>query len=175
MSDKITEKDMQYAICVNSPWIMKRYDAVVPNCYTRWENEADLFCMRKSGLCDEMEIKVTRSDFKNDAKKTVRLLNENYTSYRDKWVETPKTEALTTGHMSNYFWYCIPEGLMEFDEIPAWAGIIVVIRRTDGSLCAYEKRAPKRLHGGKMSEEEKFKQVRKLGFRYWDLRKKNGK
>lgn len=173
--DKITEKDMQYAICVRSPWVVKRYDAVVPNCYTRHENEADLFCIRKSGLCDEIEIKVTETDFKNDEKKTVRLLNENHTSWRDRYIDTPKREAMTTGEMSNYFWYAIPEGLVDWKDIPEWAGIIEVRRGYNGDLMAYEKRMPKRLHGGKLTEEEKYKQIRKLGFRYWDLRKKNGK
>lgn len=172
----MTEKDIQYTV-VTSPWVFKRFDVVIPNCYTRWENEADLFAIRGSGFCDEYEIKVTKSDFRNDKKKTVNLLNEHATGWKDKYIETPKYEAMEQGHMSNYFWYILPEELYEDvkDEIPDFAGVVIVRKggMNGDVLVAYEKKQPNRLHREKMSEEDKYKQIRKLGFRYWDLRKKN--
>ena len=48
------------------------YDLMIPNCYTAHDNEADFFAVRKSGFCDEFEIKVSRSDLLNDKKKIVR-------------------------------------------------------------------------------------------------------
>lgn len=157
---KMTEKEMIRCIAVNSPWLIERYDAVIPNCYTAYDNEADLFCMRKSGLCDEIEIKVSKADFRLDEKKTVRVINEGKKSRK----KTAKRDAMTDGKMSNYFWYAYPIGLVDREEIPEWAGIIEVNPEV---MRGYVVRSPKRLHGGKMTYEERFKQARKLGYRFW--------
>ncbi|AGB06810.1 hypothetical protein [Vibrio phage XZ1] len=167
----ITEADVQYAIAVQSVWIHKRYTAVIPNCYTKFDNEADLFGIRPSGLCDEIEIKVSKADYRVDEQKTVLIENESYDHWRDKYTKTPKRDALQDGKMSNYFWYAFPKGLVDHADVPEWAGIIEV----DGFLNAREVRMPKRLHGGKMTIEEQLKQIKKLGFRFWNLVKKNKK
>jgi hypothetical protein len=161
---KITEKDMQAAIGILSPWLSKRYDVIIPNCYTKWDNEADLFCIRPSGFCDEIEIKVSKADFRLDEKKTIKVLNEN-ASRRNRYVKQPKRDVLQDGSMSNYFWYAFPEGLIDYTDVPDWAGIIVV----NSSLAAHEVRQPKRLHGRKLTMEEQFKQTKKLGYRFWNL------
>ncbi len=163
----ITEADMQYAIAVQSVWINKRYTAIVPNCFTTvtHDNEADLFAIRPSGLCDEIEIKVSKADFRVDEKKTVKVINEERSTRWKRYDDVPKRTALTDGHMSNYFWYAFPKGLVDHADVPEWAGIIEV----DGLLNAKEVRMPKRLHGRKMTIEEQLKQIKKLGYRFWNL------
>ncbi|QHJ74316.1 hypothetical protein VH12019_00397 [Vibrio phage VH1_2019] len=168
----ITEADMQYAIAVQSVWIHKRYTAIIPNCYTKWDNEADLFAIRPSGLCDEIEIKVSKADFRIDEQKSVKVIDESTPNLRwHRYEDVPKRTALQDGKMSNYFWYAFPKGLVDHSEVPEWAGIIEV----DGFLNAREVRMPKRLHGGKMTIEEQLKQIKKLGYRFWNLVKKNKK
>ena len=164
---KLTEKDVQRVIAVQSPWLSKRYEVMIPNCYTKWDNEADLFAIRPSGLCDEIEIKVSKADFRLDEKKTVKVLTENSRRHN----KIPKRQAMQDGHMSNYFWYAFPAGLIDFDDVPEWAGIIEIF---DG-VRAYERRQPKRLHGGKMSFEDRYKQVKKFGYRFWNLIAKTSK
>jgi hypothetical protein len=161
-STKITEKQMQSAIATSSPWLSKRYDVIIPNCYTKWDNEADLFCIRPSGFCDEIEIKVSKADFRLDEKKTIKVLDGKS---RRKYHKKPKRDVLQDGSMSNYFWYAFPEGLIDLEDVPDWSGIIIV----NSSLHAYEIRQPKRLHNTKLSIEQQFKQTKKLGYRYWNL------
>lgn len=172
----ISEKDMQ--IIIANSYFAKRWNAIIPNCYSQFDNECDLFALRGSGFYDEIEIKVTKSDFKNDSKKSVKILNENSSSWRDRYIDTPKHEALEVGDpsMANYYWYAIPVGLVDHSEIPAWAGIIEVSVECDKNgdvllerCYAREVRMPKRLHSTKMPLEEQLKQVRKLGYRYWNL------
>lgn len=158
----MTESDMQRKI-VKSRTMETRCEVIIPNCYTRNDNEADLFCIRKSGFVDEIEIKVSKSDFRIDEKKTVRVLNENSTGWSDKWIDTPKREALIAGKMTNYYWYAIPFGLVDHDEIPEWAGILEVYE--NGFV--KETRRPKKLHKNKMSLEDRYKQVKKLHYRIW--------
>lgn len=66
----------------------------------------DLFAVspNKANRAICFEIKVTRSDFKNDIKK-----------------EDKQTPARC---FSNEFYYCTPKGLLKRDEIPVWAGLI---------------------------------------------------
>lgn len=167
----ITEADMQYAIAVQSVWIHKRYTAVIPNCFTTnmHDNEADLFAIRPSGLCDEIEIKVSKADFRVDEKKTVKILDESTPNLRwNRYNDVSKRTALQDGHMSNYFWYAFPKGMIDHADVPQWAGIIEV----DGLLNAREVRMPKRLHAKKMSIEAQLKQIKKLGYRFWNLVRK---
>jgi len=168
---EITEADIQYAISVQSVWLSKRYTAIIPNCYTTvtHDNEADLYGIRPSGLCDEIEIKVSKADFRIDEKKTVKVLNENASTRWNRYDDVLKRTAMKDGKMSNYFWYAFPKGLIDHSEVPEWAGIIEV----DGLLNAHEVRLPKRLHARKMTAEEQLKQIKKLGYRFWNLVKKN--
>ncbi|CAM0080658.1 hypothetical protein VPHK567_0174 [Vibrio phage K567] len=170
-TSEITEADMQYAIAVQSVWINKRYTAMIPNCFTTvtHDNEADLYGIRPSGLCDEIEIKVSKADFRVDEKKTVKVLDEAASTRWNRYTDVLKRTALTDGNMSNYFWYAFPKGLVDHADVPDWAGIIEV----DGLLNAHEVRMPKRLHGRKLSIEEQLKQIKKLGYRFWNLVKKN--
>lgn len=164
------------------------YDVVIPNCFTQHDNEADLLAIRKSGLCDEFEVKVSRSDFLNDAKKVVcyrepdpfnprvksadRLwLEENQTEFKLKKAIAPwqkiKHQALIDGDMPcNYFWYVLKHGIAELEEIPDFAGVFFVLE--DGTL--QSARAPKKLHSNKLDYETRFKLSRKLGYRFWEYR-----
>lgn len=77
---KHTEQSIIDILARSQNRICTSYEILIPNCYTQHDNEADLFAVRRSGLCDEFEIKVTRADFFNDSKKIV--------NYRDAelWV-----------------------------------------------------------------------------------------
>lgn len=170
------------------------YDALIPNCYTSHDNEADLFGIRKSGLCDEFEIKISRGDFLNDRKKIINYrMSEMFIREAGKikptedrlWAEKHdhlshqqrkklvapwqkfKYEALTDGDMPcNYFWYILAEGIAELDEIPEFAGVFFIL--SNGDLV--RKRSPRKLHKKKLDFETRFNLTRKLGYRFWEYR-----
>jgi hypothetical protein len=76
--------------------------------FSDWE--IDVLSMNKNNYLTEYEVKVTRSDFKADAKKK-----------KWRWYEN-RTETM----ISNYFYYVCPEGLILEAEIPSFSGLIYV-------------------------------------------------
>jgi hypothetical protein len=75
-------KDIQRAFYYKT---YQRYEMVAPNIYIDQNNEMDLMGLRRSGYIDEIEIKLSKSDFQADFKKTVRIksvypciVSENY-------------------------------------------------------------------------------------------------
>lgn len=150
----------------------KRYDLIVPSCFYKGDVEADLYAIRKSGLVDEIEIKLTKADFKNDAKKTVRFsdkipdgINGEYNGYNS--YDLKKYEALEKGKLTNYFWYLVPEGLLTVDDIPSWAGLMI-IQQIRGHYRIKEVRSAKRLHKNKITEKNERKAYEKISYRYWN-------
>lgn len=149
----------------------KRYEIILPNCYTQHDNEADLFAIRKSGFCDEFEIKISRSDFLADSKKEIRYREYEAGEYRRMSrgepdpALMPKRDALLYGFLSNYFSYAVKEGIASVEEVPEQFGFITVDDR--GRIRVI--RGAKRLHPVKMPVEKRYQIARKLSFRYLDL------
>ncbi len=189
MSFKHSEESMVNLVAKNQSTFCTSYEALIPNCFTQHDNEADLFAIRKSGMCDEFEIKVTRADFFNDAKKIVHWRAYDYypngntvdslwddehkhLSYEQKkklvapWQKL-KYDALQDGNMqANYFWYILKEGIVDLEEVPAWAGVVFI----DDQGEFKRGRQPTRLHRKKLGYEERFKFLRKTCYRLWEYR-----
>ena len=143
----------------------QRYELLAPNVYLQHSSEMDLMGIRKSGFVDEIEIKLTRSDFRADFKKITRLWGKASAlwSKSDTWVEWPKHECLREGLLPcNYFSFLVPDGLVTVDDIPEYAGLYVLRRGHVQEL----KKAP-RLHDRKISTEDKYHTARKMAYRYW--------
>lgn len=156
---------------------IRRYEIMLPNVFIQHDSEADLFCIRKSGLCDEFEIKTSRKDFLNDKKKFVRFRSlEPHESRNgifdwDNRHQLPnykaKHQALLDGDMCvNYFWYAVLEGVADVSDVPAFAGLIIV----RPEKCIQIKKMPTKLHSKKMPIEERYNVARKSTYRYWSLK-----
>ena len=92
----------------------KKYE--IQNLYVYgWES--DYLIITRSNLAHEIEIKISRADFKNDFKhkEDKHLLFEG----GDKLGRFSKA-----GGMPNYFYYAVPEGLITEEEVPEYAGLI---------------------------------------------------
>jgi len=176
---KHTEENMINLVAKHQNAFCTSYEVLIPNCYTTHDNEADLFAIRKTGFCDEFEVKTSRADFFNDAKKKVHYRKMDRNDPLDlqhfELVPRPrvspweklKYKALVDGDMTaNYFWYVLKDGIVSLEEVPAFAGVIFV--DDDGDY--WRKRSPKRLHSNKLSYEQRFAFCKKLGFRFWDSR-----
>ena len=104
------------------------------NMYTyKWES--DYLCITKSDIAYECEIKISRGDFFNDAKKQQKHLI----------VEGSLSDVY---ERPNYFYYAVPDGLISEEEVPEHAGLIYV-----SEVFPYVKivkQAPK-LHGDKFN------------------------
>jgi len=166
-----TEKELITAVFKFKKYLCTSYDIGVPNCYTSHDNEADIFFIRKSGLCDEIEIKVSRSDLLADKNKRVHFRESEPSEWYWKKeglkfapYTKPKHEALCDGDMmANYFWYAIKEGIGDISDIPKFAGLISVCDKGFITIL----KTPDKLHRNKLSDAEKYQIARKCSYRFW--------
>lgn len=145
----------------------KKY--VIENLYVfSWES--DKLIETRSGLIYEFEIKVSKSDFKNDFnnKKDKHCILEGVEEYvpsykkseypDDSYGQYFKTERYKK---PNYFYYAVPEGLITVEDLPPYAGLIYVLPDNfigkDGKFCwdgfYIVKQAPK-IHSTKYSDDD---------------------
>ena len=87
---------------------------MAPNIYLPDWFEADVCSIRRSMLIDEFEIKVSRADFKNDAKKAGADGRTKYDRIR------------SNDHPLASFTYIAPKGLLTLEDLPDFAGLIEV-------------------------------------------------
>jgi len=145
--DKITERSIQ-------DYLLKKYQASkyhLLNAHVfQWE--CDYFHLTNTGYAVEIEIKISRADFKADFKKEKHRLFENMGRTWDKVYdsgnryeflldkENPECRYVTEKgkevwrrryHIPNRFYYCVPEGLVDVDEIPQYAGLLVIGETSD--------------------------------------------
>lgn len=78
--------------------------------------ESDYLSLTKSGYLYEGEVKISKSDFKADFKKEKKhLLLE--TKYNGKSLSDKDL-------CPHYFFYAVPEGLIDVSEVPEYAGLV---------------------------------------------------
>ena len=117
--------------------------------------ESDYLALTKSGYLYEGEVKISRSDFKADMKKKRKhqVLEGTYQPKEiDVWEKGKrKGKELEKVLKPHYFFYAVPEGLIDVEEVPEYAGLVYL---TDVyPYWKWAKTAPK-LHGDKFSDEE---------------------
>ena len=139
--------------------------------------ESDKLLETKSGYIYEFEIKISRSDFKNDFKhkKDKHIILAGEEKYGDKylpkyyefleenrkmgnWCEENfiKSSAnnpryLVGGHKRpNYFYYAVPTGLIDVEDVPDYAGLVYV---DENKRLVIKKKAPQ-LHKDKYADSE---------------------
>ena len=154
---------------------------VLENLYV-FDWESDKFIETRSGLIYEFEIKISRSDFKNDFKKADKhVILEgkeefvpSYDKILDRWKPLHADYYRRERYKKpNYFYYAVPEGMIEAEEVPEYAGLIYVLpegewKTKDGKWCNdgyyVVKNAPK-LHSTHYTDDE-LKLSEKF---YWNM------
>jgi len=133
------------------------FDYKLFNVYV-FQNESDFLAVSKSGYVWEVEIKISRADFKNDFKKT------NWNGIKKHKVLTSENSFLKP----NKFCFAVPEGLIEKNEVPDYAGLIYVAKNKDCQII----KQPKFLHKNKLFENNTFlkRMLSKFYYRHSDLR-----
>ena len=170
---KFTEEYIQRKL--NGFFAMNTQKYVIENLYVfKWES--DKLIETRSGLIYEYEIKVSRSDYKNDFKnkKDKHVILEgkeehipSYEEYKKRFAHYgsdigDKYYRTENFKKPNYFYYAVPEGMIDVSEVPSYAGLVYVLPEgkhltKDGNWCStgiyVVKQAPK-LHGTKYTDEE---------------------
>lgn len=96
---------------------------IVPNVYAYHKYESDLLRITKSLYSIEYEIKLTKSDFHADFRKSHNTIVgiKNRSVVYDKQT---KHEFYQLGKGPNEFYYVFPTGLIDLQLIPEWCGVI---------------------------------------------------
>ncbi len=104
------------------------YEIILPNFYVG-HYEMDVFRRMKSGYVYEYEIKISRSDFKNDFKKHKSKRVGLYPNHQ--FEKEYKHECMSIGRGDcNKFFFVVPENLIQPEEVPEHAGLIWLVERT---------------------------------------------
>lgn len=111
---------------------------------------ADFVMITAAGYLTEIEVKVSRSDWRADLAKP-------------KWLGMPAWVSR--------FVYAVPEELGIPDWVPTHAGVWHVIKDQRHGLSVYTARAPKKIGGEKVPDVIVQKWMRNLYYRYWDQRR----
>ena len=121
------------------------------NCFIfAWES--DFFFITKSGYAVEIEIKISKADFKKDSEKVDKhmILKEGKRVTESKtgtlvgkeWIYTPKITEHECKFRPNQFYYCCPDGMITADQLPPYAGLIYISDNRGGSGVNIVKKAP---------------------------------
>lgn len=162
------ERALQDAVYIHCA--IKRHEIIVPNsCLFDWES--DLVSVTRADYIHEYEIKVTRADFKADAKKKRARILVDAVERIPLWggVERERVHR-----RPNYFWYVVPAGLITVEEVPEYAGLMYVSRRVDSPLLyrdiSRDVKPAKQLHKDKINGWQRAQLTRALNTRYWHQR-----
>lgn len=138
----MTERDVQQALYWRG--VRRGVKWMAPNIYLYgWES--DFLSISHAGIVTEYEIKVSRSDFFEDLKKTRNGLHD--------------------GRGPAYFMYACPFDLIRPDELPAHAGLLYI-----KSVWAHRiVKPPKKLHSGRITGATSLKLMISVYHRYWKL------
>lgn len=151
-----------------------RQGFVLPNYAPAKWFECDIFQVTDAGYFVEYEIKVSRSDFRADAKKIAEKWG--YTIGPDGQRRFGKIADGLSKHDRlaahdiegpSRFYYLTPPGLIEPCELPPFAGLCVPIASYPGTEIVVK--APK-LHGEKLREAVLEHARSVLYYRFWNLR-----
>ncbi len=142
-------------------WIHhKNYEYKLFNSYIfRWES--DFFAVAKqTNYCIEIEIKMSRSDFKADFEKTALHNNEKKHS-----ILADKTKLFKP----NKFAFACPEGLISPNELPLNYGLFHISKEFNRLECI---KTPKFLHKNNLFKDNHFilQLMNKFYYRNIDLR-----
>lgn len=129
--------------------------------------ECDILELTKAGYLYEYEVKISKADFKADAKKKT-------------WAGT-KYELIKLGNRTNYFYYVVPEGLLSVEDVPEFAGLIWARKGEHGISIKGEtivndriyfdyKKAALKLSKEKASEKRILKLMESMYYRYHAIR-----
>lgn len=95
----------------------RKNNKVFPNVFID-HYEADILEITKAGYSYEYEVKISRADFFKDAEKKKLSWSGN--------VKSVKFDELQSGNRVNYFYYVVPKGLIQPEEVPEFAGLTYV-------------------------------------------------
>jgi hypothetical protein len=141
---------------------------LAPNIFLYFHFESDLIRVTKSGYAIEYEIKLSKSDFRADFKKSTYKTHGIDPATRQIIYSTKtKHEWLTEGAGPTEFYYVFPENMVNASDVPEWAGIIEVLEISSNRVQLFKKRTASRLNKNKLSPEKVNDIFISCYYRFW--------
>ena len=129
--------------------------------------EADILEITSSNYAYEYEVKLSKADFKNDAKKSCTTANGELLA---------KHELLQSGERVNYFSFIVPEGMIGIEDVPAWAGLVYFkekVARNGIRYCTFKHLKPRYLLAKEHFSMDRLTQLfESIYLKYYTLRAK---
>lgn len=152
--NKLTTADMEIALAVSksSPCNFVKNQTVAVRCSEIFGHETDFLSINKSGYVTEVEIKISKADFKKDF---------------------TKKHHHESGYIK-YFYYAVPYYMVDFalENLPENAGLLVVSPALPvGKILVYKEAIAKK-GARKVTDEHIAKIERLMSMRYWSLLKR---
>lgn len=91
----------------------------INNAYVFRGWESDFLLITRSGYCVEYEVKISRSDFFSDFKKTAK-----HSILKDGTFINYLSECCSESFRPNRFYFVVPENMVSIDEVPHYSGLI---------------------------------------------------
>ena len=155
--------------------MQKQHRLICPNVYL-FDWESDFLSVTKTGFMHEYEIKISRSDFKNDAKKIdkhEKLTTGQIDVYKTRrnWNPDFKEVKMMPRLRPNCFWYVCPENMIALDELPDHAGLMYVTQPNQyGNSYVTEVKRATKLHKEPITVTQTHKLANAFYWRYWRYR-----
>lgn len=136
--------------------------------------ETDFLVVKENGMISDIEIKISRGDFKADFKKKKHEILKNGYITTDRFYARQEEGKLVKYYAGskvyidrpNRFYFCVPEGLITVEEVPDYAGLFYV----DEFGGVRKIKEAKLLHKEKRLKEIESTLCRKFYYSYLTLR-----
>lgn len=103
-------------------------------CFHHKYKETDFLVIQNNGYCIDIELKLSRQDYKRDKLKIHKhtilrngffTLDYKYPDRFTKWYEAG--EPIYTNNRPNKFFYCCPEGMIKEEELEPHEGLLYIM------------------------------------------------
>lgn len=115
--------------------------------------EADFLSITRSGYVHEVEMKISKTDFKADFKKIS--------------AGKLKHDLIKDGKLANYFWFCTPLNLLDINDIPDYCGLIEFFVDGKKNIKLVVKQNAPKIHASKVKDDVRLAMLRSMYYRAW--------
>ena len=147
---KITTPELEF---LTAEYIGLRRNIIIPN--VSWgffmRREVDLLVITKARYLWEVELKVSKSDLRNDSKKAH--------GHRDDRIKR--------------LYFCLPDYALDIDAVPERAGILVAKYSIEWKCWGIKELRPAKDNTSMPIDDSDYKRLLRLGIlRVWSMKKK---
>lgn len=118
--ESLKSGDIESALCMHL--YEKRHSPITTRFKGMGLQECDVVSVSSSGYIYEYEIKISRGDFRKD-----------FIKEKHEYMAEGKSTRMRKGEVQylspSYFSFVVPEGLVQPDEVPEYAGLIYMSER----------------------------------------------